>query len=96
MMMVHIGQPDVAERAHNAWLRTLEDGIHTYDIYEEGVSKQKVGTKEFAQAVVDRLGQLPQKLKVVKYAKIERKETAALKERPRQKKDMVGVDLFLD
>ena len=56
MMLVHIDQPDVAERVHNAWLRTLEDGIHTYDIYKEGVSKQKVGTKEFAQAVVERVG----------------------------------------
>src|ERR671932_522515 len=45
MMLVHIGQPDVAERVHNGWLRTIEDGLHTYDIYKEGVSKQKVGTK---------------------------------------------------
>ena len=51
MMLVHIGETDVAERVHNAWLRTIEDGIHTYDIYEEGDSKQKVGTKEFAEAV---------------------------------------------
>ena len=48
MMLVHIGQEDIAERVHNAWLKTIEDGIHTYDIYEEGTSKQKVGTKEFA------------------------------------------------
>src|SRR5579863_2130159 len=67
MMMVHIGQPDVAERAHNAWLRTLEDGVHTYDIYKDGVSKQKVGTKEFAEAVVARLGQKPQQLPAVSY-----------------------------
>src|SRR5712691_7963582 len=67
MMLVHIGQEDIAERVHNAWLRTLEDGIHTYDIFAEGVSVQKVGTKEFAQAVVDRLGQLPQKFKPVTY-----------------------------
>ncbi|MFH4247472.1 isocitrate/isopropylmalate family dehydrogenase, partial [Acinetobacter baumannii] len=60
MMLVHINQPDVAERAHNAWLKTIEDGIHTYDIFKEGISKQKVGTKEFAQAVVERLGQKPQ------------------------------------
>ena len=39
MMLVHIDQPDVAERVHNAWLRTIEDGIHTYDIYKEGVSQ---------------------------------------------------------
>ncbi|MBV9264221.1 MAG: NADP-dependent isocitrate dehydrogenase, partial [Candidatus Eremiobacteraeota bacterium] len=47
LMLVHIGQAEVAERVHNAWLRTIEDGVHTYDIYEEGTSKQKVGTKEF-------------------------------------------------
>ena len=62
MMLVHIDQPDVAERVHNAWLRTLEDGIHTYDIYKERVSKQKVGTKEFAQAVVERVGQEPREV----------------------------------
>ena len=27
MMMAHIGQSDVAERVHNAWLRTIEEGI---------------------------------------------------------------------
>src|SRR5215472_11839133 len=69
LMLVHINQPDVAERVHNAWLRTIEDGIHTYDIFEEGVSTQKVGTKEFACAVIDRLGQKPYRLKPVSYAK---------------------------
>src|SRR5919107_992223 len=63
MMLVHINQSDVATSVHNAWLRTLEDGVHTYDIYKEGVSKQKVGTKEFAQAVAARMGQKPEKLK---------------------------------
>src|SRR5687767_3974440 len=67
MMLVHIGQTDVAERVHNAWLRTIEDGIHTYDIYDEGKSKQKVGTKEFAEAVAQRMGQEPRTLKTAKY-----------------------------
>src|SRR5207244_13396227 len=65
MMLVHIGQTNVAERVHNAWLRTIEDGVHTYDIYDEGNSKQKVGTKEFAQAVVERLGKKPNTLRAV-------------------------------
>ena len=43
LMLVHIDQPEVAERVHNAWLRTIEDGVHTYDIFTEGVSTQKVG-----------------------------------------------------
>jgi isocitrate dehydrogenase len=69
LMLVHINQPDVAERVHNAWLRTIEDGIHTYDVFAGGVSKEKVGTKEFVCAVVARLGQKPNILKAVSYAK---------------------------
>ena len=67
LMLVHINQPDVAELAHNAWLRTIEDGVHTYDMYKEGVSKEKVGTKEFAEAVAARIGQKPETLKPVTY-----------------------------
>src|SRR5271167_3405625 len=68
LMLVHVGLPNVAATVHNAWLCTMEDGIHTYDVFKEDTSKQKVGTKEFAEAVVARLGQLPQTLKAVKYA----------------------------
>ncbi len=98
LMLVHIGQSDVAERVHNAWLRTLEDGIHTYDIFVEGVSKQKVGTKEFAQAVIARIGQRPEKLKAVSYAPSEQKEAVAKKPltRSHEKKELVGVDVYLE
>jgi isocitrate dehydrogenase len=100
MMLVHIGQTEAAERVHNAWLKTIEDGIHTYDIYAEGVSKQKVGTKEFAQAVAKNMGQRPEKLKAVSYASsqsaAESIAPAAASASPRQQKTMVGVDVFLD
>jgi len=59
MMLVHIGQSEVAARVHNALLRTLEEGVHTFDIYKEGVSAQRVGTREFGKGMVARLGQLP-------------------------------------
>jgi isocitrate dehydrogenase len=97
-MLVHIGQSDVAELVHNAWLRTLEDGIHTYDIFVEGVSKQKVGTKEFAQAVIARIGQRPEKLKAVSYAPSEQQEAVARKPRmhSHEKKELVGVDVYLE
>src|SRR2546421_4802598 len=98
MMLVHIGLTSTAEQVHNAWLRTIEDGIHTYDIFVEGVSKQKVGTKEFASAVVARLGQKPQKLKAVEYTslpkKVIEKREVAVQIQP--KKELVGVDVFLD
>jgi isocitrate dehydrogenase len=99
MMLVHIGQTDVAERVHNAWLRTIEDGVHTYDIYEEGMSKEKVGTKEFAEAVGKRLGQTPQTLKAAKYKSGEDASPAispSAQTHTRAKKDLVGVDVFLD
>ena len=95
LMLVHIGQPDVAELAHNAWLKTIEDGIHTYDIFKEGTSKQKVGTKEFAEAVVARIGQKPEKLKPASYSKEPNQSAgkAAVPAKP-AKKELVGVDVF--
>ena len=98
MMLVHIDQPDVAGRVHNAWLKTLEDGIHTYDIFKEGISKQKVGTKEFAQAVIDRLRQEPTKLKAVSYSHAPKQmvTSAGSTARPKAKKQYVGLDVFLD
>jgi isocitrate dehydrogenase len=98
MLLVHIDQPDVATRVHNAWLRTIEDGIHTYDIFTEGVSKRGVGTREFAEAVIDRLGQEPQTLKPVHYVSA---PTLASQENIKHhgtlaKKELVGVDVFLD
>ena len=96
MMLVHIGQTDVAERAHNAWLKTMEDGIHTYDIFREGVSKQKVGTKEFAEAVVARLGQVPEKLPVARYnAAPPQSGSSKAVTLSNAKKELVGVDLWI-
>jgi isocitrate dehydrogenase len=98
MMLVHIDQPDVATQVHNAWLRTIEDGIHTYDIYVEGVSKEKVGTKEFAKAVIARLGQQPQVLKAISYTTSPQHEEykSVTSKQSLEQKDLVGVDVFLD
>ena len=98
MMLVHIHQEDVAERVHNAWLKTIEDGVHTYDIYTEGLSREKVGTKEFARAVAARVGQRPDKLKAAAYAggPGQKKRAVAETGRPSPRKETVGVDVFLD
>jgi isocitrate dehydrogenase len=96
LMLVHIGQPDVGERIHNAWLRTLEDGVHTYDIFQEGLSKQKVGTKEFAQAVVARLGQKPQTIKAAEYSTTPRPPIKLPEPKPAPKTELVGVDVYVE
>jgi len=64
-MLTHIGQQDVAERIHNAWLTTIEDGVHTGDIFTPDISRERVGTRAFAEAVIARLGRLPTRLPVV-------------------------------
>jgi isocitrate dehydrogenase len=98
MMLVHIRQADIAQKIHNAWLRTIEDGIHTADLKGEKTSRV-VGTDEFAQAVVERLGQLPQHFKAVTYKNPAQAPAAAPKplytRKPAAKKEMVGVDVFV-
>src|ERR1700733_3677646 len=98
LMLVHIQQPEIAAKVHNAWLRTIEDGIHTYDIFTEGASQQKVGTKEFACAVVARLGQRPNTLKPVAYALTPPAAHAAFQAstRPEAKVDLIGVDVYVN
>jgi isocitrate dehydrogenase len=95
MMLVHIGQGDVAERVHNAWLRTLEDGVHTYDIFKEGVSRERVGTSAFADAVIARLGSTPERLEPVSYAAREPFALPQPAARPEAEKRLVGVDVFV-
>ncbi len=95
-MLAYIGQGDVATRVHNAWLKTIEDGVHTYDIYSPSLSKEKVGTREFAAAVIARLGQRPHVLKAVDYPVHEAPISIRLKERPLPIKELVGVDVFVE
>lgn len=97
LMLVHIGQPDVAERIHNAWLRTIEEGIHTYDIYSDANSHQKVGTKEFGDAVIQHLGQEPETLAKVVYKKTSQKMDLSSRPTviPAKKRELVGIDVFL-
>jgi isocitrate dehydrogenase len=97
MMLNHIGQEDVAARVANAWMKTIEDGIHTGDIYKEGVSKQKVGTSEFARAVIERLGQEPASFPKAHFNHVPpNMEKYNYTRKPAAKKELLGVDVFVD
>ncbi len=95
-MLAHIGQAAVADKVKNAWLRTLEQGYHTADIFQDGISKELVGTQEFADYLIFNLGGAPTKLP---------KSTLELGSgtiqipdyvRRPQQKELVGVDVFID
>ncbi len=95
LMLNHIGQSSVAQKVKNALLKTIEDGVHTADIYNPSISKRKVGTKEFSEAVINNLGSEPSTLMAVDF-----KNGAALKLPPyikkaQKQKTLLGVDAFV-
>jgi isocitrate dehydrogenase len=68
MMLVHLKQYSPANLIFNALHKTIEDGIHTADIYNKNLSKKLVGTKEFGEMVIKNFGSKPQKLKSADYS----------------------------
>ncbi len=95
MMLNHLGQCQTAEKIQNAWLKTIEDGVHTFDIYKEGVSTAKVGTHEFSLEVIRRLGQTPSQLPAVKYLAQKPLVLPPYKRKNPLSKELVGIDVFV-
>lgn len=96
MMLVQIGNAAIAEKIQNALLKTLEDGIHTGDIYEAGKSKVKAGTRQFTDAVIERLGKKPEKFRPVELNHNAKPIRIKLDEHKSLEKVLVGTDIFLD
>lgn len=57
LLLVHLEQYSTANFIHNALLKTLEDGINPAEI----------GTAEFAEAIVDRMGLKPEQHPIIDY-----------------------------
>lgn len=95
MMLNHIGQQDVAALIKNAWSCAIEEGIHTADIFKEGWSKQLVGTRAFAEAVIARLGQKPKQLKAAEYEHGSMLNLPKYQRKLASSKVLKGVDVFV-
>ncbi len=97
MMLVHLGQFQCANKIKNALYKTIEDGIHTGDIYSEKTSSKKVGTKEFTNELIARLGQEPQKLEKANFKEVSVQEkTTQVTESKIQEQKLIGFDLYID
>jgi isocitrate dehydrogenase len=102
LMLHHIGQHAPAVRLHNAWLCTIEDGIHTVDLANERYTRTTVGTQDFAAAVAERLGREPSHLakavvpRPVEHPPSRQDAATADVSVSARKKALVGVDVFLD
>jgi isocitrate dehydrogenase len=95
MMLNHIGQGDIAAKVKNAWLKTIEDGIHTADIYKEGKSQQLVSTDEFAKAVIKNLGSDPSHFAKAKNSGNKPIELT-LGSKSEKAKQLIGCDLYIE
>lgn len=99
MMLIHLEQNETAAKIRNALYKTIEDGIHTADIYNEKTSSKKVGTKEFTKAVIANLGQKPKQLPELVINNTEQKKPSlplTTYHSPLTTKSLIGFDLFLD
>ncbi len=94
LMLVHLGMPEKANLVRNAVLKALEDGYRTADIFTGENGTQKVGTKAFTQAIIERLGQNPNVLEVRELTKPNKIELQ--KPNHLEIKQLVGVDIFID
>lgn len=94
-MLNHLGFSDEATKIQNAWLKTIEDGFHTVDIFEQGKSKKLVSTTEFAHEIIKNLGKEPKQLKAVSSPKQSLIQLPKYERKQRLQKDLLGVDLFV-
>lgn len=95
MMLVHLKESDIASLIHNAWLKTLEDGIHTGDMKLNNPTKM-VGTKDFTQEIINRLGEKPQILTPKYYVNVDHEIKTWNSTQSSADKKLVGVDIFID
>jgi len=95
LMLDHVGEQQRAENIQNAWLKTIEDGIHTYDIYNEKLSKQKVSTSDFGKAIIENLGAKPKQLSPANKTQNKVIQVRLSTDKKREEKFLDGVDVFI-
>ena len=95
LMLNHMGEQDTAKKIHNAWLKTIEEGIHTYDIHNEKTSSQKVSTTDFGKAVIENLGGKPKELTSSFTSKKQKPIQIQVPKAPFQEKTLDGIDVFI-
>lgn len=95
-MLQYFGEAEKAAYIHNAWLKTIEDGMHTGDIFNNEISKKRLNTSEFADAVIERLGQSPEHFPKIEFNTDDTRIIIKDTTHAPKKKELVGVDVFID
>ena len=98
MMLAHLDNADIASKIHNAWLKMLEEGIHTEDYYNDKYSKRKVSTSKFTEDMMFRIGKKPENIDAVNFSiiSIDKINEKMLNANIEKEKILVGVDIFIN
>ncbi|AKS40647.1 NADP-dependent isocitrate dehydrogenase [Wenzhouxiangella marina] len=94
-MLRYIGDGETANRVFAAWTATLADGLHTADIHRPGHSRERLGTRAFADAVIERLDESSEAARQAE-ATAWPNVKSSWPEPARAEKTLIGVDVFLD
>jgi len=95
MMLHHLGEQHTADKIKNAWLCTLENRIYTEDIFQSGQNAERVGTRAFADAVIEQLGNEPKTFRPTRHSSEVKMTIQPYKRRPAREKTLDGVDVFI-
>ncbi|HYH16892.1 MAG TPA: NADP-dependent isocitrate dehydrogenase [Flavisolibacter sp.] len=100
-MLRHLGLTENAATIENALLYTLENGVHTGDFGDK--SKPSVNTTEFANAIIENFGRVPQQgmkpmipNKPVTPAVCHLDRNPMLISKESEQEKIVGVDMFIE
>jgi isocitrate dehydrogenase len=98
MMLVHLNESETANLIRNALYKTIEEGIHTPDIYNEKTSQKKVGTQDFTNQIIKNLGKKPETLSLANYQNYQKSNisNSLTLEKSVSDKSLIGFDLFID
>ncbi len=97
MMLVHLGQFETANKIKNALHKTIEDGIHTADIFDESSSAKKVGTTEFTNELIKRIGEEPKTLEIANFKEAKESEQSGKGyNSSHEERSLIGFDLYIE
>ena len=97
MLLRHLEDFEKAALIQNALHYTIEQGSHTADLYNKELSKEKLGTQEFALRIIENLGKTPISLpKAKEYSTNIVNKKNIKTDFKEAKKELVGIDVFID
>jgi isocitrate dehydrogenase len=93
MMLRHLKMHEKANLIENAWLATIEAGVHTADLYS-GTGKL-VSTTEFTEAVIQNIGNKPNTLKASEKQAGEVQNKSLQTSNHKKSHKVIGCDVYI-